>query len=55
MWWPKQRVCMMNNSEASGCVMTSHGGGESLDNFFAKQTFTDSNCTEFCAGEQGLF
>lgn len=33
---------MMYESEASGCGVTSHGGGESLDSVSAKQPFTDT-------------
>lgn len=32
----------MYESEASGCGVTSHGGGESLDSVSAKQPFTDT-------------
>lgn len=33
---------MLYDSEASGCGMMSHGGGESLDSVSAKQPFTDT-------------
>lgn len=32
---------MVHDSEASGCGVTSHGGGESLHSVSAKQPFTD--------------
>lgn len=39
---PKQCICMMYDSEASGCGLTSCGGGESLDGVSAKRSFTNA-------------